>query len=292
MSFSKLQVYKELRHNKFLVDSALSLLLCFLITIPAFENNLSAGTLVAEIPNKSRVIFDRDDKNSSLLSLEEDAHLVSDIGNEDDGLQFEFDISITFCSDDSFNYVPHSLLVFESRVLASINLVSKQLQSSTFDIGRACDLIRYAKQNTLGLTENFNDYEKEACNLAKSWDIEPKLTSKRQKKIKMFFDELVADSRIEDSLRRFQIQIFNESLDIIINQLTIRYISMKEVMKHFSFLTPALFVELTNDKIVRYSDRLLRKYESDFPKSLAAELRFKADFSYKIRNKKTKKTTN
>ncbi|CAH1113792.1 unnamed protein product [Psylliodes chrysocephalus] len=59
------------------------------------------------------------------------------------------------------------LLVFQSRVLESINLVSKQLQGSTFDIGRACDLIRYAKENLLGMKESFNDLEKEACNLGK-----------------------------------------------------------------------------------------------------------------------------
>lgn len=74
------------------------------------------------------------------------------------------------------------LLVFQNKVLENINLVSKQLQSPTFDIGRACDLVCHARNNLQRLRENFNDMENEAQILAKSWGIEPNLSSKRQKK--------------------------------------------------------------------------------------------------------------
>ena len=39
------------------------------------------------------------------------------------------------------------------------------------------------------MRENFNDLEIEACSLAKSWNIEPKLTWKRQKKIVKLFTQ-------------------------------------------------------------------------------------------------------
>lgn len=178
------------------------------------------------------------------------------------------------------------LLVFQCKVLENINLVSKQLQSSTIDIGRACDLISYARDNFIKMRENFNDLEKEACSLAKSWNIELKLTWKRQKKVKKLFDELAADTLIENPLRKFQIQVFNQSLDIIINQLSTRYTSMNEVVEYFSFLTPSRLVELSSEELVKCSEKILNKYESDFSESLLTQLiSFKTVLSKEIRNK-------
>lgn len=106
--------------------------------------------------------------------------------------------------------------------------------------------------------------------------------------MKTFFDEVAADARIENSLRRFQIKIFNESLDIIISQLTMRYSSMNEVTSLFSFLTPARFVELSDKEILEYSDKLLCKYETDFSESLPTQLiSFKTALSNEIRSKNT-----
>lgn len=70
--------------------------------------------------------------------------------------------------------------------------------------------------------------------------------------------------------------------------MTVRYSSMIEVTTHFSFLTPARFVGLSDEEIIEYSDKLLCKYETDFSESLPTQLiSFKTALSNEIRSKKT-----
>ncbi|CAH0555468.1 unnamed protein product [Brassicogethes aeneus] len=140
------------------------------------------------------------------------------------------------------------LLVYQSKILENISLVSKLLQSSTVDLGRACELLSSTIDNFNTIRDDFEILHAEATNLATSWNIQPKLKSKRQRMDKTFFDELATDTGIEDSLRRFQIKVFYESLDIIINQLRTRFISMNKIL--INLLKP--FEEIT--KIVSHSN--------------------------------------
>lgn len=78
------------------------------------------------------------------------------------------------------------LLVFQSKVLKNINLISKLLQSRNADIENASQLLQTARDNLVTLRSSFETLV-EANVLAKAWSIDPKLTSKCPQKVKKFF---------------------------------------------------------------------------------------------------------
>src|SRR5678816_1533850 len=77
-------------------------------------------------------------------------------------------------------------LVFQSKVLESINVVSKMLQSPNADLQKATHLLGQAKSNLCELRHKFEDVVREATELAHHWNIEAKIGSKRQIQIKSF----------------------------------------------------------------------------------------------------------
>ena len=154
-------------------------------------------------------------------------------------------------------------LVFQSKVLESINVVSKILQSPNTDLQKATYLLGQAKSNLGGLRHKFEDVVRETTELAHHWNIEAKITSIRQIQIKKFFDELLSYERIEDPLKAFRIRVFNKSLDILNEQITTRFISMNNVNELFSFLAPAAIAELRNEKLQEKATKLVEKYDLD-----------------------------
>lgn len=178
------------------------------------------------------------------------------------------------------------LLVFQSKVLEVVNLISKQLQTPDFDLGKACSLINNGQESLSDLRNNFNVFEAEAVKLAETWGIQPSLTSKRQTIVKKFYDELACDIRFHSPLKRFQIKVFNECLDIIINQLRSRFTSMNSILETFSFLHPQKFAALLDEDIIKYAERLEDKYDLDFSHGLSAQLvNFKNAFCQEIKTK-------
>lgn len=171
---------------------------------------------------------------------------------------------------ETFDFV--LLLVFQSKVLKNINLISKLLQSPNADIENASQLLQTARDNLVTLRSNFETLVEEAKVLAKAWSIDPKLTSKRPQKVKKFFDELSSDHRIVDSLKSFQVTIFNASLDIFIQQLNKRFTSLQNINDYFSFLHPVHLFKLENENIQERAEKLVRKYESDLTMNLSNEL--------------------
>lgn len=70
---------------------------------------------------------------------------------------------------ETFDFV--LLLVFQSKVLKNINLISKLLQSPNADIQNASQLLQAARDNLVTLRSNFETLVEEAKVLAKVWSL-------------------------------------------------------------------------------------------------------------------------
>src|SRR5678816_1474889 len=77
-------------------------------------------------------------------------------------------------------------LVLQSKVLESINAVSKILQSPNTDLQKATYLLGQAKSNLCELRHKFKDVVRKTTELAHYWNIEVKITSRRQIQLKSF----------------------------------------------------------------------------------------------------------
>lgn len=120
------------------------------------------------------------------------------------------------------------MLEFQFGVMQSVNLVSKLMQSPNVDLENVT--IKFKKNKT-----DFTDMRHKQCDeivdnakmLAKRWNIDPKLKTRRQKVAKQFFDELASDTVFISELQKFKITAYYASLDIIIAQLSNRFIGFE-----------------------------------------------------------------
>jgi hypothetical protein len=66
---------------------------------------------------------------------------------------------------------------------------------------------------------NFKSDVQTATDTAKRWGIKPEFQKKNISQRVKRFDELANDSRLNESGKSFEINVFNTSLDIILTQL-------------------------------------------------------------------------
>lgn len=83
---------------------------------------------------------------------------------------------------------------------------------------------------------------------------------KRRRKTKKHFDELASDHRFENQEEVFRVTIFNNVLDIIINQLDARFIGMSAVCKSFDFLMPKNLLSWNETILLEKCDQFQKKY--------------------------------
>ena len=110
------------------------------------------------------------------------------------------------------------------------------------------------------------------------WNIESSFSQKRFRRSKIFFDELQEDERIENS-ESFKVQVCYKVMEIMINQLTIRFESIRQLCRLFKCLSPTYLVASSNKDILEESKVLQSEYSSDISPSFEPQmLRFKVCF--------------
>ncbi|XP_077301607.1 uncharacterized protein LOC143922257 [Arctopsyche grandis] len=82
------------------------------------------------------------------------------------------------------------------------------------------------------------------------------------------FDELSNDTRFQDSLKKFEITIFNAALDVALMQLKVRFTSFNDIISKFAFLQSKNLIQLSDDDLYREAKYLADQYVNDFDKSL------------------------
>lgn len=66
----------------------------------------------------------------------------------------------------------------------------------------------------------------------------------RQKRVKKHFDELAADNTFENREGFLKAKVFNNVLDAIIAQISMRFRGMSTVYKTFDFLIPKIILTI------------------------------------------------
>ena len=97
-------------------------------------------------------------------------------------------------------------------------------------------------------------------------------------------DELCEDERFSDPESHFRVNVFNASLDIIINQLLQRFVSLRETSALFQAIQPSELNSAPDDALYEHAQRLADHYNRDlspcFPSQLIAfRACFKAEFA-------------
>lgn len=82
------------------------------------------------------------------------------------------------------------LIILFSKILHSINIVSKLLQSKNSNIGQASNLFKNAYEELCKLRQKYDEIRREASDLAANWRIDPIFVQKRQKNRQNFFMNL------------------------------------------------------------------------------------------------------
>ncbi|XP_066946087.1 uncharacterized protein [Macrobrachium rosenbergii] len=136
-----------------------------------------------------------------------------------------------------------------SKILQSINLVSKMLQSKAVDLAKAADLLKVCMDEMCRLRNQFEDVKKEATDIAQKWSIRRKFEKKRLQNVKRHFGELCEDQRLEDPESLCRVTVYYRTLDIITTQLNFRFTGLHEVVSSFSVLEPISLQNLSHSQL-------------------------------------------
>ena len=123
-------------------------------------------------------------------------------------------------------------------MLCIINPVSQLLQREQQDLSTAACLLQKAGDRLASLRNSFDEVKEEACTLGATWGVRTEHSKKRTRVVPRQFDEKARDHRLEDPLKRFQINVFNASIDIMISQLKKWFSGIDNVATKFKCLSP------------------------------------------------------
>lgn len=168
--------------------------------------------------------------------------------------------------------------------------VSKALQSKSISIKEAEEHLQNAHECFQDTRNSFDDIMASSRELAENWGTEPSFEEKRSRKIKSHFDELSQDTRFTDEGSKFRINVFNRTLDILVNQIQRRFDSFKRVVSKFDVLCPKALTHCTDDGVYEKAKRLCHEYNDDLSTDLPQQMvSFKNTF--KIQLNKLSSTT-
>src|SRR5678815_5678304 len=100
------------------------------------------------------------------------------------------------------------MLVFQSKILENINITSKTLQKSDLSLDEASTLLERSVTKLNQLRGEFYKLAEETQEIARSWQSETSLPTKRKSKVTSFFDELSKDVDFIDPLHNFRVRFF------------------------------------------------------------------------------------
>ncbi|XP_045446623.1 zinc finger MYM-type protein 1-like [Melitaea cinxia] len=152
------------------------------------------------------------------------------------------------------------LCEFMHSVLNKINYVSKVLQKRDIVLDEASKALDETTDKLKKYRNDFESFKSKATETARKYDIDSTFPEKRRRKTKKHFDELASDHRFENREEVFRVTIFNNVLDIIINQLDARFIGMSAVCKSFDFLIPKNLLSWNETILLKKCDQFQKKY--------------------------------
>ncbi|KAK9954687.1 hypothetical protein ABG768_016736 [Culter alburnus] len=119
--------------------------------------------------------------------------------------------------------------------------------------------------------------------LEKKWGSQTTFENVRVGRVKRHYDELCEDERLSNAECYFRVNIFNSNLDVIINQLSQRFNSMRATSDMFEALHPMTLQLAGDDELYVKAKRLSDHYNRDIGFMLPAQLlSFRACFRAEI----------
>lgn len=164
------------------------------------------------------------------------------------------------------------IIVIETKILNSLQIVSLLLQKSDIDLLKAFELLQTALNKIKEMRDNFNEVFEEAKQISTSWGVEPTFTKIRKRKTTKYFDELSSDERLLDAEQYFKTQIYYRTLDIIVEQLKHRFNGMNQVIKLFSSIIPTNICSMHEDELKHSTTYLVKHYENDLTIDLVNQI--------------------
>uniref|UniRef100_A0A673B287 TTF-type domain-containing protein n=1 Tax=Sphaeramia orbicularis TaxID=375764 RepID=A0A673B287_9TELE len=130
------------------------------------------------------------------------------------------------------------LVNMQTKTLECINAASQLLQAKDVDILKASTLLQNAISVLMEYREQFDEAKSATLALAIKWGSQTQFEATRARKVKRHFDELSEDRRFTDAERNFRVNVFNACLDIIIQQLSQRFVSLNGTAALFEAIHP------------------------------------------------------
>jgi hypothetical protein len=110
------------------------------------------------------------------------------------------------------------------------------LQRDDTDLSAAASLFKTTKTNLAEMRNNFDSFVGESSSVVQCRNIKPDIKLRCRRAAKKFYDEVAFDSLFRDPLKRFQVTVFNSTLDIANNQLDTLFTGIKNIVENLSFL--------------------------------------------------------
>nr|CAD7399967.1 unnamed protein product [Timema cristinae] len=167
----------------------------------------------------------------------------------------------------------------QSVLLETMDIISKKLQSTEEDLEHATRMLLNLKTKIVNLRSNWETIKSDATQLCLKWKVAPNFTDSRSRKKKRMFDEVQADDPIMDTEKRFQVEVFNRSLDIITTQLTERFASITEMCACFKCLKPYFLTDSGDKEILDSCKPLVLKYPDDISPNIGQQLTYHAHWT-------------
>ncbi|XP_046750609.1 uncharacterized protein LOC124413866 [Diprion similis] len=163
------------------------------------------------------------------------------------------------------------LIVLQNKILGSVDVVSKLLQTKQEDIQKLVEMLSPLIEEFSSLRNNWHIVKDDSVKLAEDWKIIPSFPEKRVRRTRRIFDELQSDERLEDPEKRFQCEVFNYNLDIVISQLRIRFKALHEISGIFGCLYPPVLLRSSDQDVINKVAVLVKAYPENISSNIGPQ---------------------
>lgn len=109
--------------------------------------------------------------------------------------------------------------------------------------------------------------------MCKKWGVPLNIVQTTQRLATKYFDEVDGDRRLNITESNFKIRIFLPLIDAVLNQLRVRFESLKEIYDVFEFLKPELITKSEESKAIKSCyDFVQILYKSDVDSELVSSI--------------------
>ncbi|XP_072389531.1 zinc finger MYM-type protein 1-like [Diabrotica undecimpunctata] len=167
------------------------------------------------------------------------------------------------------------LTILQNKVLESINLAVTPLHFKNMDLSRATVLLDDCKEFLSNLRQNYTSFLQESKDFATNCGLPCTFKIKRFGKVKKHFDELLQDQRISNPKERYRIGVLFGNLDVVIQQIQARFLSMYKVNDDFKVLDPRSgYLFKLDPNFFAEASKLVAAYPSDLSNEFFEQLQF------------------